>query len=79
MADEVSDSTAPDNHDSLWSYFVDAHCHPTDSPDTLDRLETSLTRQFFAMGTRPEDWPEVDKIAKQWPQKVIPAFGKSKE
>lgn len=53
--------------------MFDAHCHPTDSPDTLDLIPDMKTGLLACMSTNFQDIERVESIA-DWP-KVVPCFG----
>ncbi|KAI8820690.1 uncharacterized protein EV422DRAFT_529768 [Fimicolochytrium jonesii] len=60
---------------ATYSDSIDVHCHPTDTPDSLNVIPTLRTQRLLVMGTREEDWPLVAGAAEKWPEKVIPCFG----
>lgn len=57
---------------SITTMF-DAHCHPTDTPDTLDLIPSMKTDLLACMSTNFQDIERVESIA-DWP-KVVPCFG----
>lgn len=54
--------------------LVDGHCHPTDHPEQLDEIAT-LDLRMAAMSTRLDDLALVEEVARQFPDKIVPAFG----
>ncbi|KAJ3081413.1 hypothetical protein HK102_002358 [Quaeritorhiza haematococci] len=60
-----------------WSKVVDVHCHIQETP--LDQLREKLpavkVSKFFVMGTQLSDWPLVETLAKEFPDRIVPAFG----
>jgi len=53
----------------------DAHCHPTDHPETLSFIDTEASGSLGAMATRPNDQTLVEGFAKDNQPTVIPFFG----
>ena len=53
----------------------DAHCHPTDHPDSLSEIDPTASGPLCAMSTRPNDQSLVDEFAKDNPGTVVPFFG----
>lgn len=53
--------------------MFDAHCHPTDTPETLNLIPDMKTDLLACMSTNFEDIEKVEGIA-TWP-KVLPCFG----
>lgn len=53
--------------------MLDAHCHPTDTPDTLELIPSMETDLLACMSTNFQDIERVESIA-DWP-KVVPCFG----
>jgi Tat protein secretion system quality control protein TatD with DNase activity len=67
-------STLPAIPASQHKNLNDAHCHPTDHPDTLSEDDPSYGR-LCAMSTRPNDQPLVFAFAERYPLTVVPFFG----
>ncbi|KAJ3153788.1 hypothetical protein HDU86_005121 [Geranomyces michiganensis] len=61
--------------DAIFANLIDAHCHPTDHPSTLGSIATLRASRLILMGTRAEDWDAVERVAADYPHKVVPAFG----
>lgn len=59
-----------------WSEVCDAHCHAHDDKESLWKIGTLQTSRLCLMGTRMEDLETVAKLASEFPDKVIPCFGK---
>ncbi|KAA8910219.1 hypothetical protein TRICI_004237 [Trichomonascus ciferrii] len=55
--------------------LCDAHCHPTDDPNSLDLIPKMQTSKLTLMATRLDDIDLVHSAAQRYPDKVIPAFG----
>lgn len=55
--------------------LTDAHCHPTDSPETLDAIASMLTEKLVCMSTAFHDIDSVAALAERFPSKVVPAYG----
>jgi Tat protein secretion system quality control protein TatD with DNase activity len=55
--------------------LCDAHCHPTDDPDSLDLIPKMQTSNLTLMATRLDDIDLVHNTAERYPDRVIPAFG----
>ncbi|KAI8870398.1 Metallo-dependent hydrolase [Ramicandelaber brevisporus] len=56
--------------------MFDAHCHLHDNADVLEQiLETLPTRRIVLNGTRPDDWPVVERFYLNYPDRVVPCFG----
>lgn len=58
----------------ILRHVVDVHCHPTDGPVSFESME-QLDITVCAMATRTSDQGLVRDLAKNWPTKVLPAFG----
>ena len=60
--------------------LTDMHLHLQDIPDPLmrksilDLAQDLRTGQFICNGTRPEDWPLVEKLAED-DRRIVPFFG----
>ncbi|KAJ7070789.1 TatD DNase family Scn1 [Mycena amicta] len=54
-------------------HIVDVHCHPTDSPISTDSMQ-QLGITVCAMSTRERDQRLVRELARNHPDKIIPAF-----
>ena len=67
-----SSSTIPQD---LRRRLHDAHCHPTDHPNTLAEIDPTASGSLCAMSTRPTDQSLVDTFAKDNPDNVVPFFG----
>ncbi|VVT55411.1 uncharacterized protein SAPINGB_P004583 [Magnusiomyces paraingens] len=55
--------------------IYDVHCHPTDSPASLEYIPSMVTTKLVVMSTCLKDMPCVESLYKQYPEKVVPAFG----
>lgn len=55
--------------------LCDAHCHPTDDPNSLDLIPRMQTSKLTLMSTRLDDIDLVHNTVENYPDKVIPAFG----
>lgn len=55
--------------------MYDAHCHPTEVPSQLDQIPKMKTRRMICMSTNTRDIEKVAKIATDYQDRVIPAFG----
>jgi len=60
---------------SLQKRLHDAHCHPTDHPETLSDIDPEASGILGAMATRANDQELVESFAKENPNHVIPFFG----
>ena len=72
--DEIQD-LSPDQ----WRDLSDAHCHPTDSLDTIGSISTMKTSRLCLMATRLNDQNLVAKAARDHKDVVIPFYGTSYE
>ncbi|KAJ3001819.1 hypothetical protein HKX48_002663 [Thoreauomyces humboldtii] len=71
-----SRSTSLSDHEGqLLKRAWDAHCHPTDTPETLHAVKDVTTGGLVVMGTRPADWQAVKDLSLLWPDRVVAAFG----
>lgn len=68
-------STIPDIPQALRKHLHDAHCHPTDSPESLSRIDADVSGSLCAMSTRPDDQSLVHNFAADNPDTVIPFIG----
>lgn len=59
----------------IMESIIDAHCHPTDTPQELHLVANLSVGKLIVMGTRPTDQKYVEQLAKEYPGKVIPSFG----
>ena len=77
ISDVVQDilSALPPLPASLHSRLNDAHCHPTDHPHTLSKLDRSASGSLCAMSTRPDDQSLVVDFAAENPHVVVPFYG----
>ena len=77
ISDVIQDllSTVPPLPASLHSRLNDAHCHPTDHPNTLSKLDRSASGALCAMSTRPDDQSLVLDFAAENPDVVVPFYG----
>lgn len=66
---------APDIPSSLQGHLHDAHCHPTDHPETLSQIDPALSGSLCAMATRPSDQSLVSSFYEDNKNRVIPFFG----
>ncbi|EPY53378.1 TatD DNase family Scn1 [Schizosaccharomyces cryophilus OY26] len=55
--------------------IIDAHCHPTDTPEDLHFVPDLSLGKIIVMSTRPMDQEYVSELAEKYPEKVIPSFG----
>lgn len=55
--------------------IYDAHCHPTDVPSKLNLIAGMKTKKLICMSTNAQDMGLVAKVATQYSDKVVPAFG----
>ncbi|KAI8057250.1 hypothetical protein BDF22DRAFT_670385 [Syncephalis plumigaleata] len=56
--------------------LYDVHCHIIDDdPSQYPLISQLKTQRLCLMGTCPSDWPSVRDMAKQYPEKIQPAFG----
>lgn len=55
--------------------MFDAHCHPTDSPASLNTIPRMKTKQLVCMSTNSRDLEKVAQLATEYPDRVVPAFG----
>lgn len=55
---------------------IDVHCHVIENESNLSEIEELDVRQLWIMGTRPQDWELVRKVAESHTDKVVPCFGK---
>lgn len=57
--------------------LYDAHCHLQDR--RLDSVRETIgdldVAKWVVNGTQERDWPEVEKLAWEFPERVIPSFG----
>lgn len=63
-----------DDTDLKYNLY-DAHCHPTEIPESHHAIPSMKIKKLIAMSTSLDDLDLVDDIAKKYPEKVIPAFG----
>jgi Tat protein secretion system quality control protein TatD with DNase activity len=68
-------SILPQIPDSLHARLNDAHCHPTDHPHTLSRLDRTASGTLASMSTRPDDQSLVMSFADENPDVVVPFLG----
>jgi Tat protein secretion system quality control protein TatD with DNase activity len=59
----------------LLKRLHDAHCHPTDHPETLSFIDSKASGTLSAMATRPNDQIIVEGFARDNPDLVVPFFG----
>lgn len=57
--------------------FIDTHIHLQDykSNNAPQILQTPGAVKFVCAATQEADWPAVEKLARQYPHQIIPAFG----
>lgn len=55
--------------------LYDAHCHPTDTIDSISVLSTLEAAGLCIMATRTTDQHLVSETAETFPDKVVPCFG----
>jgi Tat protein secretion system quality control protein TatD with DNase activity len=68
-------STIPEIPLALREHLHDAHCHPTDSPESLSQIDAEASGSLCAMSTRPNDQSLVHKFSTDNPDTVVPFFG----
>jgi Tat protein secretion system quality control protein TatD with DNase activity len=68
-------STTPPIPSVLRTHLHDAHCHPTDHPETLSQIDSTSGGSLCAMSTRPNDQSLVATFSQDNPNTVIPFFG----
>lgn len=78
--DDDESLTSPPEH--LLSLLTDVHCHPTDDPRPwgdisvlTEKLRCVKIGRVCAMGTSVRDQRYVAHLARQLPDKIVPAFG----
>ncbi|KAJ3763123.1 hypothetical protein EV360DRAFT_34176 [Lentinula raphanica] len=59
----------------VLQHLVDVHCHPTDAPLISSESMHNLDITICAMSSKASDQRLVYKLAKSYPQKVVPCFG----
>lgn len=59
---------------NLKSHLVDVHCHPTDT-DVSASAMAELPITMCSMSSSTKDQTLVAQLARDWPDKVVPAFG----
>ena len=62
-----------------WRELGDAHCHPTDSPETIASIPTMKTSRLCLMATRPNDQNLVAEAARDHKDIVVPFYGTAYE
>lgn len=64
--------------DDIWDIGIyDAHCHPVDNYKKLPAgLKNLRTSKLTVMATRLDDQHKVHEAALQFPDRVVPSFGK---
>lgn len=55
--------------------LYDAHCHPTDTVESIPELERLKTAGLCIMATRQTDQHLVSETADTFPEKIVPCFG----
>ena len=55
--------------------LYDAHCHPTDTMDSITELERLNAAGLCIMATTEDDQSRVNDVALEYEDKVIPCFG----
>jgi Tat protein secretion system quality control protein TatD with DNase activity len=68
-------STLPSLPPDLHRRLNDAHCHPTDVPSSVSRIDPSRGGSLCAMSTRPNDQDLVSSFSNDNTDTVIPFFG----
>lgn len=68
-------SSLPSIPTSLRKRLHDAHCHPTDHPETLSEIDLIYGGLLCAMSTRPNDQQLVESFSMSHPETVIPFYG----
>ncbi|KAG9289462.1 hypothetical protein G9A89_008023 [Geosiphon pyriformis] len=58
-----------------WSNVCDAHCHPHDDRNNLEKIGSLRIARLCIMGTRFDDLDVVSQLGSDFPEKVIPCFG----
>lgn len=74
MASAEDMSRELDLRPELLKHIVDVHCHPTDYPITREDTK-KLHIRICTMASRQSDQKLVADFAREYPDKVIPAFG----
>jgi Tat protein secretion system quality control protein TatD with DNase activity len=77
IVQNMREDSADPSHMEKWDglVLVDAHCHPTDFPSTLNEIATMKASKLIVMTTRLEDIDSVEVCSRNYSEKIIPAFG----
>jgi Tat protein secretion system quality control protein TatD with DNase activity len=59
----------------VLAHLVDVHCHPTDGPSIPASSIESLPCTLCAMSTQAGDQSKVAALARDHPDRIVPAFG----
>jgi len=55
--------------------LADSHCHPQESPASIEHVPHLAAKYIAVMGTHKSDWAAVAKLCQDNPSRVIPCFG----